>query len=160
MIACAIHSIGIVIFRQSSHYDMLLTPTVFLFHSSLPCSFPFLLVIPTSFIIFKCFYYAFSYTTVDCSLSYISRVCAHAVSALLPEEGSLTQPQLFHVFTTMNILMSKQNVNGSCERGFNHKLFFSTTIVDKFRISTRCTPCADPPKDLYMCRFDDVVNIF
>ena len=33
--------IGIVIFRQSSHSDMLLTPTVFSFRSSLPCSFPF-----------------------------------------------------------------------------------------------------------------------
>ena len=47
--------IGIVIFGQSSHSNMLLTPTVFSFHSSLPCSFPFLLVIPTSFNIFKCF---------------------------------------------------------------------------------------------------------
>ena len=38
--------IGIVIFRQSSHPNVLLTPMVFSFHSPLPCSFPFLLVIP------------------------------------------------------------------------------------------------------------------
>ena len=69
VIACAIHSIvsaavdiGIVIFQQSSHSDVLLTPTVFSFHSSLPCSFPFLLVIPTSFFIVKCFYYACLYS--------------------------------------------------------------------------------------------------
>ena len=105
-------------FRHAAHSDGVLIPLIpTLF-------FPILLVIPTSFIIFKCFYYAFSYTTVDCSLSYISRVCDHAVSALSPKEGSVTQPQIFHVFTTMNILMSKQNVNGSCEREFNHKLFF------------------------------------
>ena len=68
VIACTIHSklsaavdIGIVIFQQFSHSDVLLISTVSPFRSSLPCSFPFLLVIPTSFFICKCFYYVCLY---------------------------------------------------------------------------------------------------
>ena len=68
VLACAIHGIlsaavdiGIVIFRQSSHSDVLLTPTVFSFHTSLPlaCSFPFFACHP--YILFHCFIITTSY---------------------------------------------------------------------------------------------------
>ena len=48
VIACAIHSIlsaavdiGIAILQQSPHSDVLLIPTGFSYHSSLPCFFTF-----------------------------------------------------------------------------------------------------------------------
>ena len=82
MIDCAIHSIvsaavdiGIVIFRQSSHSDVLLTPTVFSFHTSLYLVLSlFLLVIPTSFFIVKCFYYAYLLTNVHVYCVYVQYV--------------------------------------------------------------------------------------
>ena len=68
VIVRAIHStlsagvdIEFVFFRQSSHFDVLLTLTVFSFRSSLHGSFPVLLVIPTFCFIFKCFYCAYNY---------------------------------------------------------------------------------------------------